>query len=84
MEKKKVEQQRVEQFHESERLETCCICKKELSHYAESCPHCGDPKFRGSTVDGCTTVIARGGCALVLLYAVVSALLSSLFKGCGG
>ena len=61
-------------------LQTCDVCGKELSKRAEFCPHCGDPKYRGSPAEGCF----RGVMTLIFLGIVFWAVFSALFRGCMG
>ena len=65
---------------DKELLETCDTCGKELSKRAESCPHCGDPKFQGDQVSGCIGGMAKGLVALIMLGVLGTFVFSSLFK----
>ena len=65
---------------DKELLETCDVCSNELSKRAESCPHCGDPKFQGDPVSGCISGVTKGAVALIVLAVLGSFIFSSLFK----
>lgn len=70
----------------SENMELCGTCGKEISKRATACPNCGDPKWRGNPAEGvagCISGIGQLLIGLMICWALLSATFSFILKKLG-